>query len=196
MCGRYYVEMTDSEMQNIAEQARHNATTDYRDISIKTVGEIFPTDTVPVQISEKEYVPMQWGFTLAGNKLLINARYETFTQKPTFKNCFRCLIPASGYFEWKRDTNPKEKYAFSQPNELLLLSGLYRTEKDKPIPNFVILTREAVGVAADIHHRMPVIIPHENISEWFSGEFQIDKALTDIECSAADMPEGQIRFEF
>jgi putative SOS response-associated peptidase YedK len=77
----------------------------------------------------------------------------------------------------------------------LYLAGLFRTEKDKPLPCFVILTREATGIAAEIHHRMPVIIEKNKIPEWFSGDFDIDSAITDIKCSEADLPLGQISFD-
>jgi putative SOS response-associated peptidase YedK len=188
MCGRYYVEISDEEMKNIAETAKQNALQNYRDISLKTSGEIYPADTVPVQISKNEYIPMKWGFALPSKKLLINARFETFTEKPTFKNCSRCLIPASGYFEWKRDTAPKVKYAFSVPEKAIFLAGLFRKSKDTSLADFVILTREAVGIAADIHHRMPVIIPKEKAGEWFSGGFEILDAITKIDCKEADNP--------
>jgi putative SOS response-associated peptidase YedK len=192
MCGRYYLEISDEEMQNIAKTAKQNALQNYRDISIKTSGEIYPADTVPVQVSENEFIPMKWGFALPSKKLLINARFETFTEKPTFKNCSRCLIPASGYFEWKRDTIPKVKYAFSVSEKMLFLAGLYKNDKkskDTSLADFVILTREAVGVAADIHHRMPVIIPREKAGEWLYGGFNISDAITDIDCKEADNPE-------
>jgi putative SOS response-associated peptidase YedK len=193
MCGRYYVEMSDSEIKEIAEKAEANAKALYRDISLKTDGEIFPSDTVPVQTYDG-FFPMKWGFA-TGKRLLINARFETFTEKPTFKNCGRCLIPASGYFEWKQNTNPKEKYSFSVPGETVFLAGLYRNDKEKPLSDFVILTREAVGNVLEIHHRMPVIIPSKAAKRWFSGDFDITEAITNLEMKEAT-PPGQITFGF
>jgi putative SOS response-associated peptidase YedK len=187
--------MSDAELRDIAKKAKENSRFKYRDISLKTSGEIYPADTVPVQTAENEYVPMKWGFPLTGKKLLINARFETFTQKPLFHSCFRCLIPASGYFEWKHDTNPKVKYAFSLPQETLFLAGLYRTGKENQLPEFVILTCDAVKAAKEIHHRMPVIIPRESFADWFSDSFDIAAAITAVECKEADNP-GQVRFDF
>jgi putative SOS response-associated peptidase YedK len=192
MCGRYYVELSDAEMKDIAKRAEANAKALYKGITLKSSGEIFPTDTVPVQTKDG-FFPMKWGFA-TGKRLLINARFETFTEKPTFKSCNRCLIPASGYFEWKQGSNPKEKYAFSVPDKTLYLAGLYRGGKDTPLADFVILTRDAVGVAADIHHRMPVIVQKNRFDDWFSGAFGIADSLVDLECSAADNP-GQMAFE-
>jgi putative SOS response-associated peptidase YedK len=192
MCGRYYVESSDSEIKEIAKKAEANAKALYKGITLKTSGEIFPTDTVPVQTKDG-FFPMKWGFA-TGKRLLINARFETFTEKPTFKNCERCLIPASGYFEWKQGSNPKEKYAFSRADETLYLAGLYREGKDSPVSEFVILTRDATGVAADIHHRMPVIVQKKRIDDWFSGAFDSADSLTELECNLADNP-GQMVFE-
>jgi putative SOS response-associated peptidase YedK len=194
MCGRYYVEMSDDELREITEKAKHKLQSEYRELTLKSNGEIFPTDTVAVLVGEGDFSPMIWGFTFAGKKLLINARFETFTEKPTFKNCRRCVIPASGYFEWKRDSNPKTKYAFYAEDSPLFLAAIYKKEADKPLPSFVILTREAKGVAADIHHRMPVIIPREEIEKWLSGDFSPRVAVTDIHCEKADQPRGQIKF--
>lgn len=195
MCGRYYIEISDEELGNIAEQAAKKVKQSYRDISLKKNGEIYPTDTVPVCIGESEYLPMQWGFTLPGKKLLINARFETFTDKPTFKNCARCLIPTSGYYEWKRSVNPKIKYSFTTTKKPVYLAALYRTEKDKQLSNFVILTREAVGEATEIHHRMPVIVPNEFIGNWFVNGIDLKNTLTDIICKETESPGEQLRFD-
>jgi putative SOS response-associated peptidase YedK len=195
MCGRYFVEMSDDELREIAEKARQKLQSEYREITLKASGEIYPTDTVAVMTAPDEISPMIWGFTFAVKKLLINARFETFTEKPTFRDCAHCVIPASGYFEWKRDTNPKTKYAFSAESSPLFLAGLYKKEAEKPLPSFVILTREAEGVAAGIHHRMPVIIPRRFTEEWIAGDFSLKSSLTDIICEKSEQPRGQIKFD-
>jgi putative SOS response-associated peptidase YedK len=52
-----------------------------------------------------------------------------------------------------------------------------------------------VGKAAEIHHRMPVIISHEDIDNWLCGSFEPAKMLTDVNIREADMPAGQIKFD-
>jgi putative SOS response-associated peptidase YedK len=194
MCGRYYVEMSDGELAEIAEKAKLKIQSDYREITLKASGEIFPTDTVAVMTGENEFEPMIWGFPVHA-KLLINARYETYKLRPAFKYCRRCLIPASGYFEWKKDENPSGKYAFTTNTSPIFLAGIYRKDPDKELPSFVILTQDAVGIAAEIHDRMPVIIPREMTSSWLSGGFSIDFSITDVICERARLPEEQIRFD-
>jgi putative SOS response-associated peptidase YedK len=195
MCGRYYVEPDDAEIAKLAEKVKGEAQKSYRGLSLKASGEIFPSDFVPL-IAEEGVKPMMWGFKFPGRKLLINARSETYTEKAAFKNARRCAVPASGYFEWKQNTNPKIKYAFFRPGESLYLAGLYKESGNEPPdhpPAFVILTREAVGTAAEIHHRMPVIIAEEDLDGWFSqGEM---KAVTDLHCREAEMPTEQVTFD-
>jgi putative SOS response-associated peptidase YedK len=209
VCGRYYIELDDKEIAALARLARERAKLLYRDISLemKTAGEIFPSDVVPV-IRDVGAEPMKWGFSMPGKRLLINARSETFTEKASFRGCRRCLVPASGYYEWKSGSDPKQKYRFFRPGEVIYFAALMRTEKvttaataaksaaNVPnFPRFVILTRQAVGIAADIHTRMPVMVSPADISAWLSGDYDIDRALCDVQCERADTPPGQIRLD-
>jgi putative SOS response-associated peptidase YedK len=190
MCGRYYIEISDEELREISKSAATRAELSYRDMSIdmKTEGEIYPSNVVPV-ITSKGITPMKWGFAFQGRKLLINARFESFLNKPTYKNCKLCLIPASGYYEWKQDSDPKVKYAFYREGHPLYLAGLYKEFEDEP--RFVILTREAVGEARKIHHRMPVILPVKDVPE----SIETDDMITELTIKEADRPTGQITFD-
>lgn len=105
MCGRYYVEIDEDELREIGEEAERLANAFPEPIPLKTRGEMFPTDVVPVQTARDRYVPMKWGFVTYDKKTIINARSETALQKPMFRRSMlenRCIIPASGYYEWKR----------------------------------------------------------------------------------------------
>ncbi len=140
-----------------------NAFLDEKDsIPVKLDGEIFPSDTVPVRTAPEIYLPMSWGFTSFNKRLVINARSETALEKPMFKEAMlerRCLIPASGYYEWETVNGKKQRYAFYEENALLFLAGCYRKEKDEDLFRFVILTRDASDHFRYVHDRMPVIIP-------------------------------------
>ncbi len=81
MCGRYYISIDEQELRDIAREVEANLKGRYTQLSIKTEGEIFPSDTVPVQIGANEYVPMKWGFSGFDGKLIINARSETAAEK-------------------------------------------------------------------------------------------------------------------
>lgn len=117
MCGRYYIAEDDQaeELRQIIDSINRKYNGDG---AVKTSGEIFPSETVPVIATSKaqKIMPfaMEWGYSTADGNRLINARSETAAQKPTFMDGMlhrRCIIPASWYFEWNRSEKGKPKYA-------------------------------------------------------------------------------------
>lgn len=187
MCGRYafYAEEDIIEMHQIIDEInrRYNGT---EALSAMATGEIYPTNIVPV-ITPDGPTLMQWGFgRWDGKGVIINARSETAAQKSMFAKPLRetrCLIPASGYFEWdnpplKKD---KKKYYLAQPSGILYMAGLYRIEAQNTLPTYVVMTQDAQGVAAQIHDRMPVIVKPGSRSEWLArGQLDISTAALEI----------------
>ena len=172
MCGRYYIEIDDRELQDICDavQRKQHDGGGYEQLEIKMSGEIFPTDIVPVQTNIGQYQAMKWGFAGFDGRPVINARSETAFVKPLFRDSMRdrrCLIPASGYYEWLKEGARKTKYRFYTPQKPIYLAGCFREEKGVPYQSFVILTREASGGAEKIHSRMPLIISQSGMSLWF-----------------------------
>jgi len=153
-------------------------------MKFKVSGEIFPTDTVPVQTGIGRYQAMRWGFVGFSGKPVINARSETALEKPMFKAPMlerRCLIPASGYYEWQKNGAKKIKYRFFIPGSPMYFAGCWRAEKDSPLDTFVILTRPAEGGAEAIHDRMPVIIPRSCTDAWMNDSPDaIREAITEL----------------
>jgi putative SOS response-associated peptidase YedK len=102
---------------------------------------------------------------------LINARCETFHQKWPFKaisNKGRCLIPASGYIEWKLIGSKKIPFLIQlKSGELFAMAGLF--EESNRQRRFTILTRPAGTVSGDIHDRMPVILKPDMENEWLNS---------------------------
>lgn len=182
MCGRYYLddEIRDERLSDQIKQAMQIATK--ISAPMKTSGDIRPTDIAPViapsRISRKmSAFPMQWGFNHPKRGMLVfNTRMETAPEKDLFVTSVderRCLIPASGYYEWKKlDRNKKERYAFYTENrEPLYLAGLYiRTSDEQRLPCFSILTQDADKSIKEIHPRMPVIVPYSRAEEWLSPD--------------------------
>jgi putative SOS response-associated peptidase YedK len=172
MCGRYFIDISNDILREICKEVAQKVAEQYEQLTIKYEGDVFPSDIVAVQEAPDSYVPMQWGFTNFDGKLLINARSETAAEKPTFRESMlerRCLIPASGYYEWHTQGKAKTKYAFTTDGLPLWLAGCYRKEHDAQVPRFVILTREATPELTIIHNRMPVIIPQNYAQLWLSG---------------------------
>nr|WP_286265899.1 SOS response-associated peptidase family protein [Thalassotalea atypica] len=125
-----------------------------------------------------------WGIKPDWSKqLLINAKAETITEKPTFKSAFshsRCLVPCSGWYEWKTEENNKIKYQFTaEAKQPLYMGGiLYHPES----PQLVTLTTSPTKLCAEIHHRMPVLVTATQIEQWFDGSQQeLEPLLTSNE---------------
>ena len=140
-----------------------------------------PTHTVPILRHEESVVvvdPMQWGLVPSWSKdpsvgsKMINARSETITEKPSFRQSVpgrRCIIPMSGFYEWDR-TDPKRKVPYFVTREdgcLMLVAGIWT-----PSPaldgrhTFSLITRESVDDLSYIHSRSPVELYVEDALEW------------------------------
>ena len=186
MCGRYYIDIDEPELREIVREAEEKARESLGQITVKAGGEIFPTDIVPVRVGLHQIQPMKWGFVNYAGKPVINARSETALEKPMFQASMtdrRCLVPASGYFEWKKseENKRKTKFRFYMPGGFLYFAACYRHEKNSPLPHFVILTRQAAGGAETIHDRMPVILQERHMDTWFSeGLDALGAGLTDL----------------
>ncbi|PYS89593.1 MAG: hypothetical protein DMF64_17335 [Acidobacteria bacterium] len=109
-----------------------------------------------------------------GNKL-INARAETVTEKPSFREAFlrqRCFIPADGFFEWARQGDRKQPLYFHlRDGEPFAIAGLWeRWEGDGgPLETCTLLTTEANDLIAPYHDRMPVILKPEDYDRWLDA---------------------------
>jgi putative SOS response-associated peptidase YedK len=118
---------------------------------------------------------------ISGKRPHINARSETAATSKTFSAAMasrRCLVPASGYFEWKTlGKNRKEKYGFRLPGmSPMYMAGIYSGDG-----RFAILTRDAAPGILEIHNRMPVILPKTLKGAWFGGSPGVlSEALTDL----------------
>ncbi|MCL2492134.1 MAG: SOS response-associated peptidase [Coriobacteriia bacterium] len=188
MCGRFVMKIDQKTLEEIAKQVEQNLADKAEMMSIKMEGEIFPTNIVPIKTSGGLRA-MRWGFR-AGKRDVINARSETALEKPMFRTAMverRCLILASGYYEWKKEPDgSKTKYEFSLPDaSITYLAGCYRNEEDAPGASFVILTHEPPEKFRAIHDRMPVVLSAQQAEEWLSSDdLDIDgliaRSVTDL----------------
>jgi len=117
-----------------------------------------------------------------GNKLA-NARSETVAEKPSFRSAFkrwRCLIPASGFYEWKALEGKKQPYyIYPKGEDLFAFAGL--TERwngpDGPVYSCAIITTGPNALMRGIHDRMPVILKPENHEAWLNPDNQATAEL-------------------
>jgi putative SOS response-associated peptidase YedK len=117
-----------------------------------------------------------WAKDTSMGARLINARAETVEEKPSFREAFkrrRCIIPADGFYEWRRTAGKKQPFFFRMRDESPFgFAGLWeRWEGEgKAIESCTILTTEANEVLNLVHDRMPVILHPEEYALWLGGD--------------------------
>ncbi len=122
-------------------------------------------------------IPLDAKDRTAGNKLF-NARAETVSSLPSFRDAFakrRCLIPADGFYEWKKDVAGKEPYVICPVDDpLFAFAGLWERWRDPATKEVVrsctIITCAANAALAPIHDRMPVILDRAHWARWLGDE--------------------------
>ena len=138
------------------------------------------TEARPYDISNLSWglIP-EWSKTEEIKKYTLNARYETFNEKPSFKNAKRCVIFADGFYEWKwldSKGNKKQKYLLEFPDSGLFgFAGLYdewvNKETGEIINSCSIVTTSAKGIMKEIHNsklRMPVTLNMLSLTDWLT----------------------------
>lgn len=115
-----------------------------------------------------------WADDIKIGQKMFNARSETAAEKPSFRNALRrrrCVVPASGFYEWKAEgPGRKQPYFIArQDGDLLALAGIWEMwdgPNGEQIESCAILTKPADDFMRPLHERMPVMIPHQRIPEW------------------------------
>ncbi|OPX87626.1 SOS response-associated peptidase [Pelotomaculum sp. PtaB.Bin117] len=179
MCGRFTLSTEPDELRihfMLEESFEH--TPQYN---------IAPGADIPVIINNsgvRKVSLMHWGLVprwskdkKAGYKM-INARAETVEQKPAFRDAFmrrRCLVPADGFFEWRREGGKKAPMYITLPGKsLFAFAGIWdcwKAPDGKIINSCSIITTAANALMRDIHDRMPVILAGESeYKAWLKAE--------------------------
>jgi len=196
MCGRYTITKKKSDIEKEFDvKADKDFIENYN---------VAPSSYMPVitNIDSSKINLLKWGLipywskdnTFANN--LINARAETIFEKPSFKKNIkkqRCCIVADGYYEWKKENNYKQPYYIHmEHHKLFLFAGIWDSwedqQKGEKINSFSIITKEATGDIANIHHRVPVTLNKTLKNTWLASlnDSQINE-LIDI---------GQMNFNY
>jgi len=147
---------------------------------------------------------MRWGLVpnwakdvKIGNRM-INTRAESAAEKPAFKGALakrRCLVPADGWYEWKREGKQKQPFYMTMPDgSSLALAGIWATWRDKeapedapPLVTCSIITTDAVGQLTEIHDRMPLVLPQSAWQQW------LDPDLADVSDLLTSPDEDLVR---
>ena len=203
MCGRYAMYgpiVITREMQDVLDAWHLDLESEINQREDRF--NIAPTMKVPVVAVHDDQTTveaMRWGLVPSWAKDLkigaktINARADTVQTKPSFRTAFkkrRCLVPASGYFEWKGESPHKQPFFIKHPQDhLMLFAGLWEGWKapdaEEWLHTFTIITGEPGKVSGDIHDRQPVILQPDAWDIWLNAEPQDAKKILDAAPEAA-----------
>lgn len=202
MCGRYTLSGRPVDLE---KQLRANL---LKGASAEPAYNISPgTEILAVTNEEPDKIrPIYWGLEPYWSKpgkrpqLLINARAESFSDKPGFQkylNSQRCLIPASGFYEWKQSGNQKQPYFISLPNEpIFCFAGIWEETilaNGLKKQSVAIITTLPNQLMKGIHNRMPVILKKENYEHWLSNGNTSDLAQLLLPFPAEKMDAWPVR---
>ncbi|HEY0449216.1 SOS response-associated peptidase [Actinophytocola sp.] len=196
MCGRYAAAKDPATLaaefdaldatEGLAPGADHNVAPTKE---VVAVVQRHPRDELGVADSsrtQRSLRVMRWGLIPAWAKersigaRMINARAETAATSNAFKSSLakrRCLLPADGWFEWRKEGGHKQPFFMTRPDgETLAMAGVWtvwRDPRDKdglPMVTAAVLTTEAQGRLAEIHDRMPLLMAPEHWAGWLDPD--------------------------
>ena len=128
-----------------------------------------------------------WAKDTSGAARMINARSETVHTLPAFREAMksrRCLIPADGFYEWKRDGKTKQPFCFEVGDGgLFAFAGLWERWRDPSgqwVKSCAILTTTPNAVTSAIHDRMPVILRKDDYDVWLDPGMQNVAAVSEM----------------
>ncbi len=113
-----------------------------------------------------------WAKDLTIGNRMFNARAETVAEKPSFRNAYRrrrCLVPASGFYEWRLENGRKQPYCCHIDHQLFSMAGIWEHWQDaegNEIQSCAVITTQARGAMAELHQRMPVSIAPRDYADW------------------------------
>lgn len=185
MCGRYSIKTPPEDLLRLFA---------VRDmINLEPRYNMAPMQTAPVireRDGKRHMDRLRWGLVPSWAPdesraaSLINGRSETVSEKPAFRDAYakrRCLIPADGFYEWRKIGSGKQPYRVSLEGERpFAFAGVWeRWDKGtEPVETFTLLTTDADPRIEHIHHRMPVMLSHpEEFSCWLGGDAEERGAL-------------------
>src|SRR4051812_2263460 len=170
MCGRFTLHSKDRinlkglALGELPFESRYNIAPSQGIVAIADFGK-----GLEAQILTWGLIP-SWSIDGKG---FMNARAETLEQKPSFNESFRlrrCLIPADGFFEWQRKGKEKRPYYIHSTDGPIMFAGIWDTwrDRDQTITSCAIITTAANQAVAELHDRMPAILPDELQEAWLN----------------------------
>jgi putative SOS response-associated peptidase YedK len=188
MCGRFTLHHAENEIVArfaVAEVAAH----------VEPRYNVAPTQSVAAVIEHphRQLVAFKWGLVPSWAKdpsigsRMINARAETIAEKPSYKQALakrRCLIPADGFYEWKKMKGGSQPFHIRRRDGgLFAFAGLWERWEGGdggPLETCTLITVEPNDLMAQIHDRMPAILKPEHEELWLDAKASYAPALTQL----------------
>ena len=193
MCGRSSLTKTQKQLEDrfqatfySDELVRYNPLPNFN---------VAPSHIMPVitGLDSAHFTAMRWGLIPSWAKdikigyKMINARKETLHEKNAFKSGLknrRCLIPADGFYEWKKSTKGKEAYHISLVGQkLFAMAGIWDkwiSPTGEELFSYTIITQKPNTIMKDIHDRMPAILTPEQEKDWLSDDISAQQLINEI----------------
>ncbi|OKI68859.1 SOS response-associated peptidase [Micromonospora sp. CB01531] len=179
MCGRYATSRSAGDLSALFESSDETGAGVGPDFNVA------PTDPVPLirltpeghrvlSVGRWGLIP-HWSRTAAGAARMINARAETVATSRAYAPSFarrRCLVPADGWYEWVREPGGRRQPYYMTPADgsVLAFAGIWSVWESagRDLLTFSVLTTAAVGELAEVHDRMPLLLPRERWASWLA----------------------------
>lgn len=201
MCGRYVLKETMKSLEQKYGAKPEGA------FDFDAVYNVAPSVLMPIILQKKDHRVMgkyRWGLVpfwakdISTGYSMINARSESLSQKRTFSRPFksqRCVVPANGFYEWKRTDQGKVPHYITQKrSELMNFAGLYevwKSDQGETVNSFTIITTRANKPISELHDRMPVMLLDDELPEWLDPANNHTEALEDL---LRPWPDDDIQF--
>lgn len=174
MCGRFAITLPNDAMAQLFAAQPAN------DLPVTPNYNICPTNAVHTVLAGengRRLISMRWGFlphwykSASDGPLLINARAETLAQKPAFAEACRvrrCLIPATGYYEWTKDPEGKRlPWYFQRADQApIAFAGIWQDWGEDPLRTCAIVTTATNNSLGHLHHRLPLMLEPRDWPLW------------------------------
>ncbi|MGK5521501.1 SOS response-associated peptidase [Micromonospora sp. URMC 107] len=179
MCGRYATTRSAGDLSALFESQ------DETGGGVGPDHNVAPTDPVPlVRVSPEGHRALSvgrwglvpsWSRSPAAAARMINARAETVATSRAYAGAFarrRCLVPADGWYEWVRGADGRKQPYYMTPldGSVLAFAGIWSVWDGSggPLLTFSVLTTAALGELAEVHDRMPLLLPRERWGAWLA----------------------------
>lgn len=179
MCGRYTRKYTWREVREFLDLV-------FAVPEMPASYNVAPTQSIPIvrlrETGERELALARWGLVPAWSKApasgppLFNARSETIADKPAFRSAFRarrCVVPISGYYEWKKTGDVRQAYYVTRADaSIVLLAGLWERREapgECSLESATIITTPPNVALSELHDRMPAVIEPESVGVWLDS---------------------------